>query len=324
MTISNRSIIVCLFVTLAIGYLRYPRGELDKLTTWVVYLLCMLPLIYLLRFVDASGGRSMYVLAMVAIPLSVYLYKSKKVMSLLLMVGLLAVVADMLVFGTYWFKLIVITSIVSLVLLPFIQRHRFIFWLFPIFSVVLPLTSVLIEPSEELRMIHAEILTQRETRGIGDLTDFKVSEVWDLVMFKYKTERASLWQSSLRHTFYPISLDTILPDPSSHFYWYSGSVIGLWTNGPHHGFLWLIRVYGLIFGLLIFGLINWLIYKSIIAQWSDGPMRWVIQPFLLSFAVIGFHVGDYPLNSSGSYLVFLLLGLAMAHNRLRNFRPIQS
>lgn len=323
MTISNRSIVICLFVSLAIANLSYTRAELDKVTRWLLYLLCLLPLLYLLRFFEASGGRSMFVLAMASLPLTVYLYKTKKVISFLLMVAILVVVGDILVFRTYWFKLIIITSVAAVIILPFIQRHRFVFWIFPAFSMFLPLTSVFIEPSEELRMIQRETVAQRETSGIGDLTDFNMFEVWDLVMFKYQTERASLWQSSLRHTFYPISINTVLPDPSSHFYWHSGSIIGLWMYGPHHGFLWLLRVYGLVFGLLIFGFINWLIYKCIIPQWHDGPMRWVFQPFLLSFAVIGFNIGDYPLDSSGSYLVFLLLGLALAHNRWRIFRPVE-
>jgi hypothetical protein len=321
-TLSNRAVIVGIFLAVAIAYLPWKREELVKMTKWTIGLITFLCIFYILHITGSRGGRAMWVFALTAIPCAVYLITLRKVWLYLAIIPLMLCAGYIFIFATYWFKLLILTSIGSILILPIIQKNRWLFFIFPIFSILLPLSSLVVEPPDDMGGTAGQLMALRdEGSTIGNLRTYSLAEVWDIVQFKYRMERAGLWQSSLRHTFDPIGLNTIIPDPSVHFMLYSRTgTVGMWLNGPHHGFLWLLRAYGLIAGLAIFGLLNYWVYKVIKEPYPAGPMRWVYQPFLLGFAVIGFHIGDYPLHS-GSYLLFAIFGLSLAY--LKIFPPVR-
>jgi hypothetical protein len=316
-SISNRIVVVGLFVVLGIANLPWRRFELLKVISWLLGMLGALGLLYTLNILGSYGGRAMWVFAVTAIPLAVYVHKTRKRWAYLVTIPLLLLAGYIFIFGTFWYKLLIISSFLSVILLPFIQRNRFLLLLFPLFAIALPLSSIFLERADDLSAIAGQVTTGRdEARSIGDLSQFSPGEVWDLVMYKYKSERTELWRSALLHTFSTAGINTIFPDPSGHFISYSGTrPAKLWVNGPHHGFLYLLRVYGLFAGFLIFGALNYWTYKAITKPYSTGPMRWVLQPFLFSFLVLGFHIGDYPLHS-GSYFLYAILGLALAYCRM--------
>ncbi|MEX0331049.1 MAG: hypothetical protein AB3N64_06445 [Puniceicoccaceae bacterium] len=329
-TISNRSTIVFLFVAIAVANLKLSPHELRRYIEWILLFMCIYSAFMFLRYVGSYSGRGHFLVSMMGLPLCIYMFRTRNALNCILGIIPFLAVVDGFLFSTYWTKLMILTSIGSMIILPLIQRNKLLFWVFPIISVALPLSAIFVEPSEDLKVIFSQTIQNRDSDGsIGDLTEYQLQEVIDLVMAKYKAERVPIWKSSLKYNFSELSLLTVLPDPASFFTYENGSISILWLNGPHHAFLLLLRVYGIFAGGLIFGLICYLLYQAISVPIPGmGPVGAVFQPFLLTFAVIGFHIGDYPLNSSAGFILFLVLGITLAakkisHGRIAGRRPMR-
>jgi hypothetical protein len=251
---------------------------------------------------------------MIGFPLSLYYLKTRKSGLVFMALVILAAVALNFLFWTFWTKLMILTSIAStLFLLPLVQRHRFLFWLLPFANVLLPISANFVQYDEEAAYMREMIMEQREEMSIADITEFSPGELFELAKSKYLAERNMLWRSSIAYTFNPIGLNTILPDPSGHFYFTDGPWRGdLWLHGPHNAFLWFLRAYGVIAGLLIYGYIYFLLYRTITQRCRrQSVLHQVLQPFLLTFAALGPAIGDYSFHSAGAMLAFVLIGLAL-------------
>lgn len=315
-TLLSRAVIVGLFVTLALSRIHWSPAQLLKALKWTAIILGMLSLLFALRFVDSSGGRSMFILQMVALPLAMFLAKQRKAFLLFLAVLLVVMVSYIFVVGTFWSKLMIVSSVLAMFSIPFLQKNRLIFWFLPFFTVTLALSSLLMEGRSDLATVASNISQGRDKSAVGDLTEFTLSEAADLIAFKYQQERATLWRGVLHHTFGTDLWNFALPDPSHVFIISENSESGgIWRHGPHNGFLWLMRVYGAPIGAAIFIFFHVLIFRAVMVASNNALVRWVFQPFIVGFAMLGFSIGDYPMNSEASLIVYVMLGLTLAAHR---------
>ncbi len=325
LTTSNRAIVVFLFLALAIGNLKVHPAELDVYGKSIFILLAFYSVFMVLPQLDVRAGRAMFVFAMIGIPLVWHFFKSRSAFLTVLAVVIACAIAFMFLFSTYWTKVMILVSVLSIFVgLPILQKMPKLYWIVPIFTIGLAISPQFFNYDYDMREIYQRITKDRDTSGIGDLSEFNLMEIKEMVTAKFLAERSMLWKSAMDYSFNPIGVVTVLPDPSGHFTLTVGPLKGfLWLNGPHHGFLWLLRVYGLVIGPLIFFYIHLLVYRNIQIQWPKGTaMHDVLQPFLLTFGICGFVIGDYPMNNSGGLLLFVLIGLAINYNRQRSrFMP---
>jgi hypothetical protein len=168
---------------------------------------------------------------------------------------------------------------------------------------------VFIEEDAGLRQIalYAQI-GREDTQSIADLTQLNVIDIKDLFLHKYINDRGFIWAPAWEYLFKPVSLTTFFPDPT-HFYPLRNGF--MWPNGPHHVLLYFLRIYGVVFGSILFIYINYLIYLAVKRRIDEPIIRMVFQPFLIVFAIVAVNAGDYFVRDGISVVFWAILGLTL-------------
>jgi hypothetical protein len=311
-TITSRVVIVMLFMLFIIGYKRWRQAEVEELLGRVVAMVVMFSPFIFLRFLDSTSGRFGMMFALLAPSIVLYYMKGKSASGKMAIVFLAPAILAAFVFGTFFTKIAIMVAIFSMFIAKRWQSFRKAFIVFPIVTILVPLSSYLVDYGYDQKTVFDSTLQDRESQGIADLTQFSPDELLDILVAKFTADRTPLWQSCLDYVFVPLGINAVVPDPVGYFSFTVGPHQGfMWLRGPHHAFLWLIRVYGGVFGFGIFVFLNFILYKLFTNPIESRIYNSIIRPFSAAFAIVGFTLGDYLINSAPTLCVYVLIGLGL-------------
>lgn len=311
-TITSRVVIVMLFMLFIFSYKRWHLMEVEELMNRILVMVILFSPFIFLRFLDSTSGRFGILFALLGPSIVLFCIKGKAVKGKLALLLLIPALLVAFIFGTFFTKITILVAIFSIFAAKHWRSLRKVFIVFPIITVLVPLSSYLVEYGYDQKSVFDSTLQDRDSQGIADLTQFSPEELWDILASKFTADRTPLWQSCFDYVFVPLGVNAVIPDPVGYFPFTVGPHQGfMWLRGPHHAFLWLIRVYGGIFGLAIFVYLNVVLYKLFTNPVQSPVYDSIIRPFSVAFAIVGFTLGDYLINSAPTLCVYVLIGLGL-------------
>lgn len=275
---------------------------------------------------DLSMGRPIFAVAAVAPYICVALFLNRLPISRKSSVFIAIILSLTSVYAfirlTFWTKIYIMFSMISGLVIRLPKNAHIILLIAVVLAPIL--IGWKLEPRRDIFLQYkSQVAGSGDSSSIADLSNFSFEELKAAFIFKLYNDRASVWGSALSYLGEASFVTKILPEtviylmPMS----YDTRTMGVFST-PHNTWLYYLRAYGIVAGPIYIFLLCFILLNAI-KRPSANPMNvFVLRPFVVCVAYVGFNAGDYWVADALGVLLFSVLGICFYTGSCANARFI--